>query len=67
MLEPNEFVKKIRNENQALFEASKMNVKAYFEGDLEPEEMVNHFIGRMVNERMNMAEISQQIANATMT
>lgn len=64
MLEPNEFVKKIRNENQALFEASKMNVKAYFEGDLEPEEMVNHFIGRMVNERMNMAEISKQIADA---
>jgi len=64
MLEPNEFVKKIRNENQALFEASKMNVKAYFEGDLSEEEMVDHFIGRMVNERMNMAEISQQIATA---
>jgi len=64
MLEPNEFVKKIRKENQALFEASKMNVKAYFEGDLPKEEMVNHFIGRMVNERMNMSEISMQIAKA---
>jgi rubrerythrin len=64
MLEPNEFVKKIRKENQALFEASKMNVKAYFEGDLPKEEMVDHFIGRMVNERMNMSEISMQIANA---
>ena len=64
MLNPQEFVKKIRNENQALFEASKMNVKAYFEGDLSEEEMVDHFIGRMVNERMNMSEISMQIANA---
>ena len=64
MLNPNEFVKKIRNENQALFEASKMNVKAYFENDLSKEEMVDHFIGRMVNERMNMSEISAQIASA---
>jgi len=63
MLNPNEFVKKIRNENQALFEASKMNVKEYFEGDLPQEEMVDHFIGRMVNERMNMTEISAQIAS----
>lgn len=58
-----DFVKKIRKDNQALFEASKMNVKAYFEGDLPQEEMVDHFIGRMVNERMNMTEISSQIAN----
>ena len=64
MLNPQEFVKKIRNENQALFEASKMNVKAYFENDLSKEEMVDHFIGRMVNERMNMSEISAQIASA---
>jgi rubrerythrin len=64
MLNPTEFVKKIRNENQALFEASKMNVKAYFENDLSKEEMVDHFIGRMVNERMNMSEISAQIASA---
>ena len=63
MLEPKEFVKKIRNENQALFEASKRNVKAYFEGNLPKEEMVDHFIGRMVNERMNMTEISQTVAN----
>ena len=63
MLEPKEFVKKIRNENQALFEASKRNVKAYFEGNLPKEEMVDHFIGRMVDERMNMTEISQTVAN----
>ncbi len=64
MLTPQEFVKKIRNENQPLFEASKMNTKAYFEGDLPEEEMVNHFIGRMVNERMNMSEICDAIARS---
>ena len=58
MLEPKDFVKKIRDENKALFEASKMNVKEYFEGNLPEEEMVDRFIGRMVNERMNMTEIS---------
>ena len=62
MLEPKNFVKKIRDENKALFEASKMNVKAYFEGDLPKSEMVDHFIGRMVNERMNMTEISKQVS-----
>ena len=67
MLQPNEFVKKIRNENQALFEASKMNVKAYFEGDLPEEEMVDHFVGRMVNERMNMSGIAVKVATAPET
>ena len=62
MLEPKDFVKKIRDENKALFEASKMNVKEYFEGNLPEEEMVDHFIGRMVNERMNMTEISKQVS-----
>src|SRR6056300_1469888 len=64
MLDPKEFVKNIREDNEALFEASKMNVKAYFEGDLSQQEMVDHFVGRMVNERMNMTEISQRVANA---
>ena len=63
MLSSKEFVQKIVEGNQALFEASKMNVKAYFDSKPSQEELVNHFIGRMVNERMNMVEISQTIAN----
>jgi len=58
-----EFVAKIVAENEALFEASKMNVKAYFESNPSQEALVEHFIGRMVNERMNMVEIAQTIAN----
>lgn len=59
-----QFVEQIAKDNEALFTASKMNVKAYFESkDNSMEELVEHFTGRMVNERMNMVEISRQVAN----
>lgn len=62
MLTGKEFVAKIKQENAALFKASQINVKAYFDSNPSQEELVDHFIGRMVNERMNMVEISQAIA-----
>lgn len=58
-----QFVNKLIQDNQALFRASQINVKAYFDSKPAQEELVEHFIGRMVNERMNMVEISQAIAN----
>jgi len=48
------FVQKIIKDNQALFRASQHNVKAYFDSKPAKEELIEHFIGRMVNERMNM-------------
>jgi rubrerythrin len=62
-MEAKQFVQKIIDENQALFRASQHNVKAYFDSKPAQEELVEHFIGRMVNERMNMVEISHAIAN----
>jgi hypothetical protein len=62
-MDAKQFVKKIVDENQALFRASQHNVKAYFDSNPAKEELVEHFIGRMVNERMNMVEISNAIAN----
>jgi len=62
MLTGKEFVEKIKQDNQALFKASQHNVKAYFDSKPSQEELVDHFIGRMVNERMNMVEIAQAIA-----
>lgn len=59
-----EFVKQIIQDNEALFTASQWNVKKYFEDNPNHEDKVDHFIGRMVNERMNMAEIAAQISNA---
>jgi rubrerythrin len=62
MLTAKEFVQKIQNDNQALFRASQINVKAYFDSKPAQQELIDHFIGRMVNERMNMVEISRAIA-----
>jgi rubrerythrin len=62
-MDAKQFVNKLIEENQALFRASQINVKAYFDSKPSQQELVDHFIGRMVNERMNMVEISQTIAN----
>ena len=58
-----EFVAKLAQDNEALFKASELNVEAYFASNPSQAELVEHFTGRMVNERMNMVEISQTIAN----
>lgn len=63
MLTGKEFVSKIKQDNKALFDASCMNVKEYFDSNPATDELVKHFIGRMVNERMNMIEISNAIAS----
>lgn len=57
-----DLVAQIVADNQALFQASQHNVRAYFASKPAQEELVDHFIGRMVNERMNMIEIAQAIA-----
>ena len=59
-----QFVEKLAQDNEALFRASELNVEAYFASNPSKEELVEHFIGRMVNERMNMVEISNKVANA---
>jgi len=61
-MDAKQFVKKLVEDNQALFQASQHNVKAYFDSKPPQAELVEHFVGRMVNERMNMVEISQAIA-----
>ena len=61
-MDAKQFVKKLVEDNQALFRASQHTVKEYFDSKPAQEELVEHFVGRMVNERMNMVEISQAIA-----
>ncbi len=58
-----QFIKKMAEDNKALFKASEMQVEAYFDSNPSKEQLVNHFVGRMVNERMNMTEISAKIAS----
>ena len=57
-----QFVAQIVADNQALFKASQINVKAYFDSKPSQQELVDHFIGRMVNERMNMVEIAKTVS-----
>ena len=63
MLTSKKFVAKLVADNQALLKASQHNVQAYFDSKPAKEELVQHFIGRMVNERINMVEISRAIAD----
>ena len=58
-----EFVADIAKGNEALFKASQLNVADYFNDMPNQEALVEHFVGRMVNERMNMVEISNSIAS----
>jgi len=58
-----QFVKQLGQDNDALFTASEMQVDAFFKGKPKKDELIEHFTGRMVNERMNMVEISDKIAN----
>ena len=59
-----QFVAKLAQDNEALFQASELNVEAYFASNPSQEQLVEHFTGRMVNERMNMVEIATKVANA---
>lgn len=59
-----QFVEKLTQDNEALFRASELNVEAYFGSNPSQDELVEHFTGRMVNERMNMVEIANKVANA---
>lgn len=61
-MESTEFVKNLKALNEPLFLASEMQTEAYFASNPPKEKLVNHFIGRMVNERMNMVEISNRVA-----
>jgi 1,2-phenylacetyl-CoA epoxidase catalytic subunit len=59
-----QFVDKLEQDNEAMFHASELTVKNYFDSKPSKEELIDHFEGRMVNERMNLVEISAQIAQA---
>jgi rubrerythrin len=60
-----QFIENLELRNEAMFRASELQVKSYFDSKPSKEELIEHFKGRMVNERMNMIEISAQIASAS--
>lgn len=66
MLTGKQFVANLAQQNEALFQAGELNVKAYFDSKPSTEELVSHFRGRMLNERMNMVEIAARVASMPM-
>ena len=64
MLTGKEFVEQLVKSNEGLFRASELMVKAYFDSKPATEELVEHFVGRMVNERMNMVGVAKAVAAA---
>lgn len=59
-----EFVSKIEEDSEALFQASEAQVEAYYKSVSDKKQLAKHFQGRMVCERMNLIEICNTIANA---
>ncbi len=64
MLTSEQFVEKLGRDNEGLFRASELMVKAYFDSKPSEDELVEHFVGRMVNERMNMVGVAKAVASA---
>ena len=62
-IDAKKFVAGIKSDNADLFTQSRANARAYFNSNPSKEELVDHFTGRMVNERMNMVAIANQVAN----
>jgi len=58
------FVNGMIDDSETLFAASEAQVEAYYKGITDKAELVKHFQGRMVCERMNLVEICDTIANA---
>jgi hypothetical protein len=47
-MDSKQFVAKVAQENEALFAASDMQVEAFFNSNPTQEQLVEHFVGRMV-------------------
>lgn len=58
------FVDRMLADSETLFRASEDQVEAFYKGVTDKEQLVKHFQGRMVCERMNLVEICEAIANA---
>jgi len=58
-------INKLSIDNLELFAASERNVEAYFNSNPSKEALIEHFTGRMVNERMNMVAIAEKIASSS--
>lgn len=57
-----QFVEELWEENQVLFKASQIQIKAFYDSNPSKDRLHKNFVRRMTNERMNMVEIAKAIA-----
>jgi len=56
-----DILSRLENDNEALFQASEMQVEAFFKSNPSNEALVEHFSGRCANEYMNMVEVADHL------
>ncbi|MBX3020566.1 MAG: hypothetical protein KF799_02720 [Bdellovibrionales bacterium] len=67
MTSTHEFISRIENGNEALFQASEMQVEAFFKSNPSTDALFEHFAGRCANEYMNMVEVAQRLLEVAPT
>lgn len=67
MLNTQEFINQLENGNEALFQASEMQVEAFFKSNPSTDSLVEHFSGRCANEYMNMVEVAKNLVEVAQT
>jgi 1,2-phenylacetyl-CoA epoxidase catalytic subunit len=62
-----DLISQIENGNEALFQASEMQVEAFFKAEPSNEALYEHFAGRCANEYMNMVEVAERLLEVAPT
>jgi len=57
------YVKSLAKRCEPLYQYSENNVKMFFQKDPDKSELVDYFLPRMMNERMNCTHIAKKVAN----
>lgn len=67
MTSTQEFITQLETGNEALFQASEIQVEAFFKANPSNEALYEHFSGRCANEYMNMVEVAQRLLEVAPT
>lgn len=59
-----EYLRSLEKKCEPLFSYSENNVKKFFAGNPDRQELIDYFLPRMMNERMNCTHIAQAVADS---
>lgn len=63
-MDSKQYIKDLAKKCEPLFAYSENNVKKFFEGNPSKQELIDYFLPRMMNERMNCTNIAQSVSEA---